>query len=103
MLWQSTVAAPNYPLFALPGDSPRRPGLVRISESAASIEVEVYQVPREHVGSFLEGIAEPLGLGKLELENGQWVAGFICELWGLEGARDVSAFGGWRAYIESIN
>jgi allophanate hydrolase len=50
------------------------------------------------VGSFLELIPPPLGLGSVELEDGRWVKGFICEPSALAGAQDISDFGGWRAY-----
>ena len=45
------------------------------------------------------GIAAPLGLGKVQLEDGGEVTGFLCEAWGAEGARDISEFGGWRAWL----
>jgi allophanate hydrolase len=52
-------------------------------------------------GSFVAGIPSPLGIGRIELEDGEWVQGFVCEAWALEGAPDVSRFGGWRAYLAS--
>lgn len=79
-----------------------RPGLMR-AEDGVAIEVEVYDVPSAHVGSFLAGIPQPLGLGQLELASGEWVTGFICEPFGIEGATDVSSFGGWRGYIASLD
>ena len=100
-LREATHTAACYKLFALPGGPPKRPGLVRTPEGV-SIEVEVYEVPCEHVGSFLAGIPQPLGLGQLELVSGEWVTGFICEPCGLDGATDVSSFGGWRGYIASL-
>jgi allophanate hydrolase len=51
------------------------------------------------VGSFLALIPHPLGLGQVELADGSWVHGFICEPQGLSGATDISAWGGWRAYL----
>jgi len=101
-LREATHTASCYRLFALPGGPPKRPGLMR-AEDGVAIEVEVYNVPSAHVGSFLAGIPQPLGLGQLELASGEWVTGFICEPCGIEGATDVSAFGGWRGYIASLN
>ena len=100
-LREATHSAACYRLFALPGGPPKRPGMVR-SENGVAIEVEVYDMPRAHVGSFLAGIPQPLGLGQLELASGEWVTGFICEPCGIEGATDVSSFGGWRGYIASL-
>jgi len=103
-LIESTHTAPHYQLFALPGTVPPKPGLSRLSaeappESGHAIAVEVYAVPLSQVGSFLALIPPPLGLGSLELADGRWVKGFICEGAGLTGAEDISHFGGWRAYM----
>lgn len=68
---------------------------------AAAIAVEVWALPVDQVGSFLQLIPAPLGLGKIELADGRWVNGFICEPYGIVGAVDVSSFGGWRAWLES--
>ncbi|HWH84944.1 MAG TPA: allophanate hydrolase [Burkholderiaceae bacterium] len=98
-LREATRTAPRYRLFALPGTTPPKPGLMRTSEGGAAIEVEVWELPLDAVGSFLALIPAPLGLGSLELADGRWVHGFLCEAHALEGARDISAFGGWRAFL----
>ena len=94
----STSTSANYRLYALPGGPPWRPGLVR-EPGAGSIEVEIWAMPVAHLGGFLAQIPPPLGLGKLELEDGRWVTGFICEPCGIDGARDITDSGGWRAYL----
>jgi allophanate hydrolase len=99
-LERATRTAAAYTLFALPGTTPPKPGLVRDGSGAGrSIEVEVWQMPAEAYGSFVAGIPSPLGVGRIELENGEWVQGFLCESWAVAGARDISQFGGWRAYL----
>jgi allophanate hydrolase len=98
-LLESTRTAPFYHLYALAGGPPQRPGLVRAA-TGANIELEVWAVPLAQVGSFLAGIPAPLGLGKVELEDGRWVTGFICEGQGVEGATDITASGGWRAWLK---
>ncbi len=100
-LLESTRTSKRYRLYALSGEPPRRPGLVRNDEGSA-IEVEVWALPREQVGGFLESIPAPLGLGKVELRDGRWVNGFICEPRGLTGAEDVTRWGGWRKYLASL-
>ncbi|MBO6703915.1 MAG: allophanate hydrolase [Pseudomonadales bacterium] len=100
-LREATTTAPSYRLYALSGGPPKRPGMVRC-ENGVVIEVEVWDVPVVHIGSFLAGIPAPLGLGKVELASGEWVSGFICEPCGIKDAEDVSGFGGWRGYIQSI-
>ena len=99
----STHTAPQYRLFALPDTSPPKPGLARVVAGAAdpgvAIAVEVYDMPLAGLGSFLALIPPPLGLGSVQLADGSWVKGFICEGAGLVGAQDISAHGGWRAWL----
>ncbi|MDY1038354.1 allophanate hydrolase [Lelliottia sp. CFBP8978] len=94
---QSTFSAPHYRLYALADG--KRPGLVRDAEQGAAIAVEVWEMPHAEVGSFLAGISAPLGLGKVELQDGRWLTGFICEGVGLQGAREITEYGGWRAWL----
>jgi allophanate hydrolase len=96
-----TQTAPRYRLHALPGTLPPKPGLARVpdAETGHAIEVEVYELPIAQVGSLLALIPPPLGLGNLELADGRWVKGFICEGAALLGAPDISAHGGWRAFL----
>ncbi|WP_312133680.1 allophanate hydrolase [Leclercia sp.] len=96
-LRETTRSAPHYRLFALADG--KRPGMVRDREQGAAIALEVWDLPHAEVGSFLAGIPAPLGLGKVELEDGRWLTGFICEEYGLQGAEDITAFGGWRAWL----
>lgn len=91
--------APHYRFYALPGGPPKRPGLIRVPAGGAAIEVEVWEVPAAEFGGFVAGIPAPLGIGKLELEDGRWVPGFICEGHAVSGAEDITALGGWRAYV----
>ncbi|MFN8894745.1 MAG: allophanate hydrolase, partial [Betaproteobacteria bacterium] len=97
-----THTAPDYRLFALPGTTPRKPGLLRVSQGGAAIAVEVWAMPQRHVGSFLALIPPPLGLGSIELADGSHAHGFLCEAHALEGATDISRHGGWRAYLASL-
>ncbi|MCP1602967.1 allophanate hydrolase [Pseudomonas citronellolis] len=100
-LLQATRSAPAYRLYALAGGPPLRPGMLRVAEGGVAVEVEVWELPSAELGSFLSGIPAPLGLGKVELADGSWETGFICDAWGLAGAEDISAFGGWRAWLAS--
>jgi allophanate hydrolase len=100
-LVRRTRTVPSYRFFALPGGPPFRPGLVRVPSGGASIDVEVWSVPAAHFGSFVAGIPAPLGIGKVDLEDGQQVSGFLCEAYAVEGARDITALGGWRQYLRA--
>lgn len=98
----ATRTAPKYRLHALPGSRPPKPGLLRVAEGGTSIEVEVWELPLSAVGSFLSLVPAPLGIGQVELADGHMVHGFLCEAHALAGAPDISAFGGWRAYLASL-
>ncbi|BCM89750.1 allophanate hydrolase [Abditibacteriota bacterium] len=102
-LLQKTRSAPIYRLYALPGGPPQRPGMVRVSEGGAPIELEVWSVPIEAYGSFVAGIPSPLGIGTVELEDGSKVQGFVCEAVAAEGAEDITEFGGWRSWLAAKN
>ncbi len=100
---RSTQTAPDYQLFALPDTTPPKPGLLRVAPGEGfGIEVEIWSMPLEHYGSFVALIPAPLGIGTLTLADASTVQGFICEPLALQGAKNISALGGWRAYINSL-
>ena len=99
---RATRTARAYQLYALAG-TPARPGMVRVADSAtsagAAIALEIWSLPAAAIGGFLLGIPSPLGVGRVQLEDGGTVLGFLCEAAGVVGAQDISAHGGWRAYL----
>lgn len=98
-LVQRTTTSPVYRLYALPDG--KRPALVRVKQGGAAIEVEVWELPATEFGSFVAGIPAPLGIGRTVLADGSQVPGFICEGAGLDGAVDITDFGGWRDYLKT--
>jgi allophanate hydrolase len=98
-LREKTRTAAAYRFFALPGGPPKRPGLVRTPERGAAIDVEVWELPRSEVGGFLELIPSPLCLGRVELADGTLLPGFLCEAHAVADAEDITALGGWRAFL----
>ncbi len=100
---RATTTTADYKLFALPGGPPARPGLIRVAEGGAAVALEVWAMPPEGFGRFVAGIPSPLGIGTLALADGARVKGFLCETIATQGARDVTAFGGWRAYVASLS
>jgi len=96
---RATTTTADYRLFALPGGPPARPGLIRVGTGGAAIVLEVWSLPPEGFGRFVAGIPSPLGIGTLALADGTTVKGFLCETIATEGARDVTEFGGWRAFV----
>lgn len=101
VLVKQCQSAASYKLYALPGGPPERPGMVRVEKEGSAIEVEVWEMPTEHFGSFLACIPHPLGLGKIELDDGSWETGFICEAYMVTSAKDITELGGWRNYLSS--
>jgi len=93
----ATRTASRYRMYALPGALPK-PGLVR-ARQGGSIGVEVWDVPSDCFGSFVAGIPPPLAIGSIELNDGAWVKGFVCEPIALEGAQDITHHGDWRTYL----
>ncbi len=102
-LVKKTTTSNKYRLFALSGGPPFRPGLIRDEENGSSIEVEIWELNTESLGSFLANIPPPLGLGKVELEDGSWKTSFICEGYAIESAQEITHLGGWRAFISKNN
>jgi allophanate hydrolase len=102
VLVRACRTAPRYQLFALPNTTPPKPGLVRAGEGGAAIEVEVWALHPRAFGEFVARVPAPLCIGSLELEDGARVSGFLCEPHALGGAREISSFGGWRAFRKSF-
>lgn len=96
-LKESTTSSASYKLFAL--SDGKRPGMKRVEDGGDEIEVEVWTLPAENFGTFVTGIPAPLGIGKVELKDGSWVSGFICDDYGLVGAQDITEYKSWRTWL----
>jgi allophanate hydrolase len=70
-------------------------------DGGAAIEVEVWELPAAQLGGFVERIPAPLGIGTVELDDGERARGFLCEPYATREARDITALGSWRAYLRS--
>jgi allophanate hydrolase len=95
----ATHTAPAYRLHALAGTVPPKPGLERVAAGGAPVAVELWALSPADFASFVAAIPPPLGIGTVELVDGSSHRGFICEPCGLDGAEDITAHGGWRAYL----
>ncbi|MBP2151571.1 allophanate hydrolase [Xanthobacter flavus] len=94
---RAAKTVPAYRMKLIPGAVPR-PGVVRVNSDGAAVEGEVWSLPFEGVGRLLATIPAPLGLGQVELEDGSRVTGFLAEAAALDGARDITSFGSFRAF-----
>lgn len=95
---EATETAARYRLFALANTQPPKPGIARDADGAA-IQVELWDIPLARFGEFVAEIPAPLGIGSLELADGRWVKGFICEPAALNDATDITEFKGWRHWV----
>jgi allophanate hydrolase len=103
-VWLGTTAsADTYRLYALPNTVPPKPGLVRVGVGhGTAIELDVWALPPDAFGTFVASIPAPLCIGTVELSDGTTTSGFLCEPGALDGATDITSFGGWRAYRASV-
>jgi allophanate hydrolase len=100
---ERTTTAKSYRLFALSDAAPPKPGLLRVAKGeGAAVEVEVWAMPADEFGRFVASVPPPLSIGTLTLADGRGVQGFLVEAAATHGARDISQFGGWRAFMAQM-
>jgi allophanate hydrolase len=73
-----------------------------LNGSGAAIEVELWSVPTKAFGTFVANVPPPLAIGTVMLADGRQVKGFLCESYALQGAQDISSFGGWRSFVAQL-
>ena len=94
---------PDYKFYALKETVPPKPGLVRVPGfEGPGIEVEIWALPADTVGTFVDGVPQPLSIGTLRLEDGTLVKGFLVEPAATEDAIDITHLGGWRRYLATL-
>ncbi|WP_037606034.1 allophanate hydrolase [Streptacidiphilus rugosus] len=97
----TTRTAEHYRLHVL-ATTPPKPGLVRVSAGGAAIEAELWSLPEQGLGALLAALPRPMTLGPVELADGTTVPGFLCAPEALTEAADITAHGGWRAYLAAV-
>jgi allophanate hydrolase len=104
-LVRASRTKPVYRLYALPNTTPPKPGMLRAAEAVSErgIDLEVWEMGTEAFGGFVGAVPPPLVIGSVELEDGQWVKGFLVESYAVAGAREITQFGGWRRYLAEGN
>src|SRR4051812_36629901 len=99
-LLRAAATAPDYKLYALKGTTPPKPGMLRVKAGAGSaIQIEVWALSAAALEKFVAAIPPPLSIGTIRLADGSGVKGFLVEPAAIDGARDISRFGGWRAFM----
>ena len=98
-LVEETTTTADYRLYALSGVTPPKPGLLRVADGAgAAITVEIWALSPAEFGRFVGDVPPPMSIGTVRLAGGAIAKGFLVEARAVEGARDISSFGGWRAF-----
>ena len=98
-LLEAASTAPDYKLYAL-DTTPPKPGMIRVEAGAgSSIKLELWALSAAAFGKFVAAIPPPLSIGTIRLADGRGVKGFLAEPTAVNGARDISAYGGWRAFM----
>ncbi len=93
----------DYRFYALRNTIPAKPGLVRTPGYVGpGIDVEVWSLPANTVGTFVDGVPQPLSIGTLELDDGSLVKGFLVEPCAVEDAIEITHLGGWRQYLATL-
>jgi allophanate hydrolase len=98
-LRRSTRTAACYRLYALATEPPK-PGLARVTGGGLPIDVEVWDLAPARFADFVASVPPPMSIGTVLLDDGTSVPGFLCEPVALEGAPDISEFGGWKTYLD---
>jgi allophanate hydrolase len=98
-LLEAARTAADYKLYALK-TTPPKPGMLRVEAgTGSSIELEVWALPAGSFATFVDAVPPPLSIGTVRLADGRGVKGFIVEAADVAGAREISGFGGWRAFV----
>ncbi|MFD8498678.1 allophanate hydrolase [Amycolatopsis sp. NPDC059657] len=98
---EEVLTAEEYRMVALP-TTPPKPGLLHVGAGGAALEGERWLLSPAALGKFLAGLPAPMLLGRILLDDGTEAVGFFCDPSAAEGAKDITAFGGWRAYLRRI-
>jgi gamma-glutamylcyclotransferase (GGCT)/AIG2-like uncharacterized protein YtfP len=88
--------APSYRLWSI---DDRHPAMIRVRAGGAAIALEVWAVPAAGLATILQQEPPGLCIGKVRLADGEEVLGVVGEPALCEGMREITAYGGWRAYL----
>ncbi|MEZ0354838.1 carbamate kinase [Mycobacterium sp. SA01] len=91
--------ATTEPVYRLWTINDEHPAMIRVTDgSGVGVAVEVWEVPAAGLAGILLNEPPGLSIGKVNLDDGSTVLGVIGEPALVEGQREITEFGGWRAY-----
>jgi gamma-glutamylcyclotransferase (GGCT)/AIG2-like uncharacterized protein YtfP len=96
---RETTTEPAYRLWSI---NDRHPAMVRVKSGGVAVAVEIWAVPPAGLATIL--LKEPPGLsiGKVRLSDGSEVLGVLGEPALCAGQKEITSFGGWRAYAAGL-
>jgi hypothetical protein len=77
----------------------RHPAMLRTPGAGTRVALEIWSVPLVGLAGILQNEPPGLAIGKVVLRDGSIVLGVLGEPFLCEGQREITEFGGWRAYI----
>ena len=77
----------------------RHPAMMRTPGEGTRVALEVWDVPVDGLASLLMNEPPGLAIGKVVLRDGSIVLGVLGEPFLCDGQREITSYGGWRAYI----
>ncbi|MBD2151327.1 glutamyl-tRNA amidotransferase [Pseudanabaena sp. FACHB-1277] len=89
------------PLYRLWSINDRHPAMLRVSADGQAIALEIWSITADALGTILQSEPAGLSIGKIVLADGQEVLGVLGEPFLCEGQREITSYGGWRAYTGS--
>lgn len=93
-----TTTAPVYRLWSI---NDAYPAMQRDETAGGSIQVEVWEVTPDGLFEVLQREPPGLCIGRVELANGELVFGVLAEPYICEGQPEITAYGGWKAYVQT--
>jgi hypothetical protein len=96
---REAVTEPSYRLWSI---DDHHPAMVRVTDGGRGIAVEVWSVPAAGLAAILANEPAGLTIGKVRLADGSVVLGVLGEPALCEHQKEITAFGGWRAYLTTL-
>jgi carbamate kinase len=94
--------ASTEPVYRLWSIHDEHPAMLHVTDgSGAALKVEVWAVPKMSLAGLLQAEPPGLAVGKIRLDDGSTVFGVLSESALVEGEREITEYGGWRAYAEA--
>ena len=93
---REAMTVPQYRIWSI---DDRHPAMIRVRDGGVAVAVEVWRVPETGFAQLLIGEPPGLCIGKVRLADGEETLGVLGEPALCEGQREITEYGGWRAYL----